>query len=346
MNIGYLPMPHLHGIMDAIDPAMRWDGKENVTEWQKRARERLAEVLGFHEIEKYAVKPEIEIEYDRYAEDLDCREIRFRLKTEEDVTIPAHLCVPANAKGPLPVVITLQGHATGMHISLRRPKYLPGDEQDCKDGDRDFVARALKEGICGIAFEQRCFGENGANPDNGNPDCRQASMRALMLGRSMVGERVWDIMRLIDAISERFADLVDVNKIMCLGNSGGGTATIYAAAMDERIKVGVPSCAVSRYADSIGAMVHCNCNYVAGIAKDFDMGDLCAMVAPRTLVVVNGVKDGIFPINGAKACVEVGRQAYKAYGCEESIIHVIGEGGHRFYADPSWPHIHKALENL
>ncbi len=341
MYTGLLPKPHLHKILDSIKPAMSWDGKEDIAAWQKRARVRLAEILGLAEIEKCAVKPEIEIEYDRYAEDLDCREIRFRVQTEENVTVPCHLCIPKDAKLPLPVVITLQGHSKGMHRSLGRIKY----DGEVNAGDRDFVVRALKEGVCGIAMEQRGFGECGSQPD-GNPNCVQASMRAVLLGRSMIGQRVWDIMRLIDAISEKFPDIIDVNKIMCLGNSGGGTATIYASALDERIKVSIPSCAVCRYADSIGGMLHCECNYVPGIAKDFDMGDFCAMVAPRSLVVVNGIEDDIFPINGAKACVEVGRQAYRALGVEDKINHVVGDGGHRFYADPAWPHIHKALEEL
>ncbi len=345
MEIGYLPKEHLHKLIDEINPAMRWDRTEDLPTWQRRARARLSELIGFSEIEKNACTPEVEIEYDKYAEDLDCREIRFRIKTENDVTVPCHLCIPKDAKGPLPVVITLQGHSKGMHISLARPKF-PGDEQSCKGGDRDFVARALKEGICAIAMEQRCFGENGGAEGVTTPDCRQAAMRAMLLGRTIIGERVWDIMRLIDILQEKFTEIIDPEKILCLGNSGGGTATIYASAMDERIKISVPSCAVCRYADSIAAMAHCECNYVPYIAKDFDMGDLCAMVAPRTLVVVNGVKDDIFPIDGAKACVEVGREAYKALGAEERIVHVVGDEGHRFYADPAWPHIHKALEAL
>ena len=348
MNAGLLPKVHLHGLLDTITPSMRYDGKEELSAWQSKARVKLKELLGFGEIEKYAVKPEIEIEYDVYAEDLDCREIRFRVQTEENVTVPCHLCIPKDAKGALPVAITLQGHSRGMHISLARPKY-PTDAETCNGGDRDFVRRALKEGICGISVEQRCFGENGSREDSsGVPDCREVAMRAILLGRTLLGERVWDVMRLIDALAAdpRFADIIDLNKLICLGNSGGGTATTYASALDERIKISVPSCAVCRYADSIGARLHCECNFVPHIAKYFDMGDLCAMIAPRGLVVVNGVLDEDFPIEGAKACVEVGREAYKAIGREMGIVHVIGSEGHRFYADGAWPHIHEFLGEL
>ena len=82
------------------------------------------------------------------------------------------------------------------------------------------------------------------------------------------------------------------------------------------------------------------------IAKYFDMGDLCALCAPRGLVVVSGAEDGIFPIEGAKVCVEVGREAFKAVGREQAIVHVIGAGGHRFYADDSWPDIHRLIDEL
>ena len=347
MKTGMLPKPHMHMLLDTVSPAMRWDGKEDVAAWQARVRERLIGLLGFEEIAKYAVSPTIEVEYDRYAEDLDCREIRFHLTTEENVTVPCHLCIPKGATDKLPLAITLQGHSTGMHISLSRPKF-EGDVQTCSGGDRDFVARALKEGICAIAMEQRCFGENGGKEGITKPSCTEASMRAVLLGRTVLGERVWDIMRLIDALcaDARFADAIDTDRIICLGNSGGGTATTYATAIDERIKIGVPSCAVCRYADSIGAMRHCACNYVPRIAKDFDMGDLCAMAAPRDLIVVSGKDDDIFPIEGAKACVDVGRKAFKACGREEAIVHVVGNGGHRFYADDAWPHINKALKKL
>ena len=171
-------------------------------------------------------------------------------------------------------------------------------------------------------------------------------MRAILVGRTIIGERVWDIMKLIDLLQTEFQDVIDKDKIMCMGNSGGGTATTYVSALDERIKISVPSCAVARYADSIAAMLHCECNYVPRISHFFDMGDLCAMVAPRPLVVVTGTNDSIFPVNSAKECVVEGKKVYDALGVGENIVHVIGAEGHRFYADDAWPHINSAIEKL
>jgi hypothetical protein len=44
--------------------------------------------------------------------------------------------------------------------------------------------------------------------------------------------------------------------------------------------------------------------------------------------------------------VEVGRAAYTAYGADDCIHHVVGDGGHRFYANDSWPTIHAEIEKL
>ena len=344
MDIGYLDIENLHRLVKAEVPSMTWNGAQDPAEWQVEARAKLCELLGLDEIAKKSVELKMEIEFDRYSEDLGAREIRFLFSTEENVTVPCHLAIPQGADKPLPVLITLQGHSRGMHISLGRAKY-PQDEASISGGDRDFVKRAVKEGYCAIALEQRCFGERSSQP-NSSIDCRLPAMRAILIGRTLIGERVWDVMRCIDVIEKYFADVCDADKVICLGNSGGGTATTYASAIDTRIKISVPSCAVCTYADSIAAIHHCECNYVPRIAKYFDMGDLCAMVAPRSMVVVNGEKDDIFPIDAAKECVAVGRRVYEAMGVSDELVHVVGAEGHRFYADDAWPHIHRAIKNL
>ena len=344
MDKGYLDVENLHLLVKECKPSMTWDGKQDTIEWQKVAREKLCELIGLCEIEKRRTDLKMEIEYDRYAEDLGCREIRFLYETEMGVTVPCHLAIPDGADKPLPVVICLQGHSRGMHISLGRPKFAP-DVASISGGDRDFVRRAVKEGYCAIALEQRCFGERSSK-DESSIDCRFNATKALLIGRTIIGERVWDIMRCIDVIKRDFSDVADPEKVICLGNSGGGTATIYASAVDERIKISVPSCAVCAFGDSIAAVPHCECNFVPNIAKYFDMGDLCAMVAPRPLVVVNGKDDTDFPLYAAKACVEVGRRVYEKMGVSDELVHVVGGEGHRFYADDAWPHINNAIENL
>ena len=326
---------------------MRWDGKEDIKAWQKKAKEKLYELLGIAEIEPFACPTEIEIEFDRYSEDLDAREIRFRFMSEKEVSIPCHLCIPKSAEGKkLPLMITLQGHSTGMHIGLSRPKF-PGDKQslDMK-WDRDYSKIALEKGLSVLTLEQRGMGENGGNPVTGSTRCTQVAQRAMMMGRTLIGERVWDVSRCIDTLEKYFSDLVDLDKLLLMGNSGGGTATTYTAIFEDRIKIAVPSCAVCDWEYSIGMMAHCACNHIPRIAKYFDMGDLLAMTAPKREIVVSGNIDNGFLIDGAVNSVNIGRRAYEAFGASDNLVHVIGEGDHRFYAEPSYPHIYKMIEEL
>jgi len=61
-----------------------------------------------------------------------------------------------------------------------------------------------------------------------------------------------------------------------------------------------PSCAVCTYKRSITAKRHCACNYIPGIAKYLDMGDLSCLIALRKLIVVAGAQDNVFFIDGVR----------------------------------------------
>lgn len=326
------PYENIKNIVANKVPSMRWNGSEPVTEWQEKARAKLAELVGLDKMipaEKKSV-----IEFDRETEDF--REIRFRYQSEPGYFVPCHMCIPKGAKLPLPTFICMQGHSKGMHITLGRTKY-PGEEVA---GDRDFAVRCVKEGFIAIALEQRDFGECGGNEHG--PQCQNPTLTNLLVGRTTIGERVWDVMRLVDLLLDDLSEYAKADSIYVLGNSGGGTCSIYSGALDTRLAGSVPSCAISSFAASIGAMKHCACNYVPGILNYFDMSELIALTAPRKLVVVSGALDDIFPLKEAREMVGIGKKAYDAYGVPEHIAHAVGEEGHRFYADLVW----NALEKM
>lgn len=298
-------------------------------EWQASARAKLGELLGMDTFKKCSDDMEIEWKH----EEEGFTEYRLSFNTEKKFRALAHVLIPAGAQGPVPAIICLQGHSKGMHISLGRPKY-PGDENSINGGDRDFARQAIKEGYAAFVLEQRGFGESGG--DENGPKCHQPAAAAALLGRTLIGERVWDVSRSID-IMEKYFPQIDMSRIAIMGNSGGGTATIYAAAMDERLAAAMPSCAFCGYKESIGVQLHCICNYVPGIMRWFDMGDLAGLIAPRPLVVVNGLKDEIFPIESAKAQFVIAKALYDMAGAVDKCLHIVGSEGHRFYAAQGWP---------
>lgn len=323
-------------LLRGLGPQLSYTGT-GYEAWRKKARSKLSELLGMEKL--ILADTDLQIEYETESQIDGVTEIRFSYQSEPGYRVPGHLFIPKNTSQKPPVMICLQGHSSGMHISFGRPKY-PGDEEMIQGGDRDFCVRAVREGFAAIAIEQRNFGESSLHDGR---MCFQASMTALMQGRTTIGERVWDVMRLIDVLEQHFAGRLNTETICCMGNSGGGTATAYAAALEDRLVLAMPSCALCTYQDSIGAMYHCSCNYVPSIANYFDMNDLIAMAYPKLYIQVSGVEDGIFPILGAEEVFSKGKQVYDAHGVPGRCVLVKGAGGHRFYADAAWSVVKRLL---
>ena len=318
---------------------LAYDETRDYATWRAQVKEKLRELLG-----DMPQKCDLDIRLEWQQEHDGFTELRYSFASEKNIRIPCHLCIPKNAKQPCPVVICLQGHTTGMHISLGRPVY-PGDDEMVSGGDRDFALEILREGYAALVLEQRAFGELKSEamlkftPDAGTT-CHHVAMTAMLIGRTLIGERVWDVSRAVDFLET--LPQIDSKRIALMGNSGGGTATYYAACMEERISIAMPSCSVCSFKDSIVWKRHCACNYIPNIAKHFDMGDIACLIAPRPLIVVAGETDHGFHINGSLEAFETIKQIYKAAGAEDQCHLVVGPEGHRFYADLSWPVFAKA----
>ena len=245
-----LPLNHHIALSDALVPALRWDGVTPIKEHRAACTKRLIKLLGLDTFAPCEPVFEITAEDELHG----CRHIHFTLQTEQGYFTHCDLLLPKEQKGKLPLCATLQGHSKGAHISLGTPKY-PGDEELISSGDRDFCVRAVAEGFAALAIEQRGFGQCGGTVHG--PACERPAMTALLLGRTLIGERVWDVMRVLDAIETHFADLITMQGSVLMGNSGGGTSSYYAACMDERIKVSMPSSSFCSVTDAWGGIRHC-----------------------------------------------------------------------------------------
>ncbi len=321
-----------------VQPSLRFNEGDDYEEWKIKARTKLSELMGMDKYKKANLDFKITNEIDMG----DYKEIYFTYQSEKGYYPIGCFVIPNHLTSPLPLVICLQGHSKGMHISLGKAKY-EGDEMQIKNGDRDFAVRVIKEGYIALCIEQRGFGECGGNEKG--TQCHIPTMANLLVGRTTIGERVWDVMRAIDVAEQHFAEYIDPNKIICMGNSGGGTTTYYATCMDDRIKYAMPSCSICSYDDSIASISHCTCNFIPHIREYFDMGDLGGLIAPKYMVIVSGKDDDIFPIDASCKTYETIKRFYTMLGKEKNITHIIGNGGHRFYADDAWKAMNKYIKS-
>lgn len=311
-------------------PSLSFSGGD-VPTWQATARTKITELIGLPD--RIPTAPVAEVHW--HLEDPLGTIEKISFESEPGADLVGYLCLPRNATPPYPTVICLQGHTTGMHHSIGRDL---DDEQTMitTEGDRDFALGAMRHGFAALCIEQRSFGyrreqdQEAVSPHG----CHDAAMHALMLGRTLLGERVFDVDRGIDYLATR--DDIDLDRVGVLGNSGGGTVSSYAAALLDRIAFAMPSCSVSTFAESIMSIYHCADNYVPGILRWLDMSDVLGCLAPKPLVVIAGRADPIFPLSGVRACFDAITEIYAAAGAAESCRLVVGAGGHRFYEQAGW----------
>ena len=270
----------------------------------------------------------------------------WHLWVEPTVPLPFYFLYPKEQLNtPKPLVLTPHGHNHPyIYVGISQSE---DERKSIEEGQRDIAVQAVNEGYMVIAATTRGFGETRTKSDAENnrvSSCRIELMHGLLVGRTPIGERVWDISRLIDWATSR--NDVDTKRIAITGNSGGGTISVFAPACDTRISVAVPSCYFCTFEGSIGSIHHCDCNYVPGIMRLGEMYDVAGLIAPRPFKAIAGKDDTIFPIEQVKYAFERLKEIYTVAGVPDNCQLYIGEFGHRYYKDGAWNFIRQQFEKL
>ena len=324
---------HEQRIIRETVPALSYREGENFTQWQAVARQKLEDLLG---LPMESCSENFELEYEKPGD--GCTEYRFTFQSEPGFYVPCHLLVPNLGKVKYPLTVCLSGHGAGMHVALGKPK-TPEDQKKLDEWPhRAMAPRSVREGRCAMVIEARNFGETSIN--GYGTSCTESAKNAILMGRTVIGCRVWDVMRALDVLEGHFHQ-VDFSNVVVTGNSGGGTAAYYLACMDQRITAAAPSCSICDYEYSIAAMPHCLCNHIPYIRKFFEMGDLSGLIAPRKLVIAAGKEDPGFPIEGTLKTFENIQRIYQAAGVEDQCALLVQDGGHLNYADQIWEKLHQ-----
>jgi predicted peptidase len=171
--------------------------------------------------------------------------------------------------------------------------------------------------------------------------CEPVAGGALMAGQTLIGWRVWDVIRTLDYIASR-PDL-DANRVGCMGISGGGTATLFAAALEPRIRAAMVSGYLNTFRDSVGSLAHCVDNYVPGILNWAEMHDIAGLIAPRPLFVESGEQDNIFPIRASIESFAKVRDIYSVFGAADRIEQEVFPGEHSFWGKRGVPFLARQL---
>jgi dienelactone hydrolase len=152
-------------------------------------------------------------------------------------------------------------------------------------------------------------------------------------GYTPAGVECWNGVRGIDYLLTR--DDVDPERIGVTGISGGGAATIWIAAADERVRCAVPVSGMSDLESYVKNKIinhHCDCMLMIN-TYGWEWTTIAALIAPRPMLFCNSDHDTIFPMDANRRIAERLRKLYKMYDKPELFDDYVSKGGHDYRPD-------------
>ena len=222
--------------------------------------------------------------------------------------VTALVYVPENGEAH-PAVLVPAGHAANGKIHYQ-----------------DLCQRLVLRGYLVISWdpvgqgERSQFWDAKAKRSRYNLICAEHAVMgnlAYLAGANLARWEVWDGMRAVDYLLTR--PDVDPERISITGTSGGGFQTALLGALDDRIKVVIPSCYITELPMRVENRIFVDPDsdpeqdLFGFIAKGVDHAGLLLMMYPRPVMVATAALD-FFPVQGAhKSYAEV-RLFYDRFG--------------------------------
>ena len=298
--------------------------------WQVHLREEVLRLLGGFPVGACALSPRL---LETRAEAAYTRQW-VAIQTMPGEFMPVFVLIPhLQGDARLKPVIALHGHGTWGAEAIIGDSTNPAITEFNHRMNYDYAGQLAKRGYMVFAPDLRGFGPRLEDPDQREADdpawissCYSVSVNALLLGKTLLGMRVYDVMRLIDYIQTR--PETSVESLGCVGLSGGGMLTLFTTALDERITCAVVSGYFNTFRASIMSIHHCLCNFVPGLVKVAEMADIAGLVAPRPLLIESGTQDSIFPVEATREAYAELQKIYAEFGATERLDIDIFEGEH------------------
>jgi cephalosporin-C deacetylase-like acetyl esterase len=234
--------------------------------------------------------------------------------------VTANLYVPSGGAGRFPAVILAPGHGAA------------GKAEHYSWG-----ANLALNGIAALAYDPVGQGERlqyfdpelkGSKIGGPTAEHSEANTGPLLLGDDLARYWLNDAMRGVDYLVSRKD--IDADRIGAFGCSGGGTATAYFAALDDRIKVAAVACYITSFHELLPSRTgvqEAEQSVPHFIEQGLDFPDWVEQMAPKPYAIVSTTED-MFPFEGARQSYEEAKRFYAVYGAEDRIQWISGPGGH------------------
>ena len=283
-----------------------FNGIQNVKQWEarrKQTREALYRML-WHNRRWPDSPPCVEItrkvEGSNYT--LEC----LVLESAPNIYSTANLYLPRTGARPFPVILYQCGHA---------------NKNQFKHYGAWFAAKGIAVFIMdNIEMGEIEFTHHGVYA--------HAWFHWYSRGFSPMAVELLNARRALDYLCTR--NDLDSSRIGATGISGGGMATFFLTAIDERIKASAP---VSGALSTVGwikhrlSSAHCDCQYPVN-SYGLLYSEVGALAAPRAQLLCNAESDRGFPMDSFNEMVDKVREIYTLYNAGDSLRTAVVPGGH------------------
>jgi dienelactone hydrolase len=290
--------------------------------WQTLARARVLERLCYSP-PPVSASPQVIRRTDRG----DYREEYLTFQTSPDLRVPAYVLIPKNVALPAPGVVVLHCHGGAYVWGKEKVVAIENEHPALSEFKKSLyegtsIANELvRRGYVVITIDMFYWGERRMLLDDDPSSYREpqkmtaeevqafnrrSSQSEQLVARSLMtagitwpGVMLWDDLRTLDYLASR--PEVDRRRLGCVGLSVGGYRSFLLAALDPRIKAAVDVGWMTSYASNIRRHVINTVGltfHIPGLYRYLDLPDLAALIAPRSVFVINGSQDGLFPPDG------------------------------------------------
>lgn len=223
------------------------------------------------------------------------------------------LFVPDGIKGKVPAVLNLIGHEQEsfraeldqvINLNLVKKGMIVFTIDPPGQGEHvQYFDPAIKLSSIGYSVIEHCYFGN----------------QCFLSGSSAARYFIWDGIRAIDYLVSRKD--VDAERIGVTGFSGGGTVTTYLGAIDERVKVAVPSSwstASRRQLETKGAQ-DAEAEFLNGLINGITVEDLIEVRAPKPTLMTFTSQDEYLTMQAARDTYKEAKSAFAAFDKSDNI---------------------------
>src|SRR5688572_5528813 len=294
---------------------------ETLDDWNAKKgeyRRQLLEMLGLDPLpEKTDLKPVVtgKLEHDEFVVE------KLHFQSRPGLYVTGNLYLPKTIEKPLPTILHVCGHSRVIK---------DGVPMGAKAGYQHHGAWYARNGYACLTIDTLQLGEiEGIH----HGTHRYGMWWWLNRGYTPAGVEAWNCVRALDYLETR--PEIDKTRFGVTGRSGGGAYSWWIAAIDDRIKVAVPTAGITDLQNHVvdGTVEgHCDCMFMLNTYR-WDYPQVAALVAPRPLLISNTDSDRIFPLDGVYRTFEKVRRIYRLHeptdrGASAKVALNITSGGH------------------